>query len=118
LRIRYSDYREGSGRMELVPPAHSTAVLAENANKLLEKCLTRRTRVRSFRLRLGDLSRGAVQLELFADRADQRQARLDSAIDALRTRFGSAVLQRCMMRSPDSSFQLPPRGVSRLAACQ
>ncbi len=118
LRIRYSDYREGSGRMELAPPAQSTAVLAENARKLLEKCLTRRTRVRSLRLRLGDLSRGAVQLELFADRADQRRARLDSAIDALRIRFGSAVLQRCELRSPASSSRPQPRGVSELAACQ
>ena len=117
LRIRYSDYREGSGRMALVPPSQSTAVLAESARKLLEKCLTRRTRVRSLRLRLGDLSRGAVQLELFAKQADQRQARLDSAIDALRTRFGPAVLQRCESRSAAPAGPQAPR-VSQLAACR
>jgi DNA polymerase-4 len=118
LRIRYSDYREGSGKTQLVPPAQSTAALGESAGRLLEKCLTRRTRVRSLFLRLGDLSRGAVQLELFADRVDQRQARLDSAIDVLRRRFGPAVLKRCEPGSPaDSSRPQAPR-VSQLAACR
>jgi DNA polymerase-4 len=118
LRIRYSDYREGSGKTQLVPPAQSTAALGESAGRLLEECLTRRTRVRSLFLRLGDLSRGAVQLELFADRVDQRQARLDSAIDVLRRRFGPAVLKRCEPGSPaDSSRPQAPR-VSQLAACR
>jgi DNA polymerase-4 len=117
LRIRYSDYREGSGKTELVPPAQSTAALTESAERLLEKCLTRRTRVRSLFLRLGDLSRGAVQLELFADRADQRQARLDSAIDVLRRRFGPAALKRRESRSPADSPWSQAARVSRLAAC-
>jgi len=73
--------------------------------------------ISSLRLRLGDLSRGAVQLELFAKQADQRQARLDSAIDALRTRFGPAVLQRCELRSAAPAGPQAPR-VSQLAACR
>lgn len=117
LRIRYSDYREGAGKVKLIPPAQSTAMLSESAGRLLERCLTRRTRVRSLCLRLGDLSRGAVQLELFENQADQRQARLDSAIDVLRRRFGPAVLKRCESRSPVVSSRPQASHPSPLAVC-
>jgi DNA polymerase-4 len=88
LRIRYSDTRDGGGKLKLAAPTQSTAVLGASAARLLEKCLTRRTRVRKLRLSLADLSRGAVQLDLFAEHADARQARLEAAVDALRRRFG------------------------------
>ncbi len=92
LHIRYSDYRDGGGRTKLAIPTQSTAVLRAAGERLLKKCLTRRTRVRRIWLRLGNLSWGAVQLDLFADHTEQRQARLESAVDRLRRRFGPAVL--------------------------
>jgi len=95
LRIRYADCRESGGKTKLAAPTQSTAALRDSAGRLLEKYLTRRTRVRRFWLRLGDLSRGAVQLDLFEDRAEQRRARLEAAIDSLRRRFGPAVVAVC-----------------------
>lgn len=93
LVVRYSDYREDVGREKLVPPLQSTATLCARAARLLERVLARRTRVRCLRLRLTDLTRGPVQLDLFSDPRLARQARLDSALDALRRRFGSAAVR-------------------------
>ncbi|MBZ5497080.1 MAG: DNA polymerase IV [Acidobacteriia bacterium] len=88
VRVRYSDYREVVGKAKLVPPLQSTAVLAARAGRLLERTLARRTRVRSLHLRLAELSSGPAQLDLFADPKLLRQARLESALDDLRRRFG------------------------------
>jgi len=88
LRARYSDYREAAGKAKLVPPLQSTAVLSARAERLFEHILARRMRVRSLHLRLTGLSSGPTQLELFADPAAQRRARLESALDDLRRRFG------------------------------
>jgi len=118
LCIRYSDYREDTKKTKLIPPAQSTAVLTESAGRLLEKCLTRRTRVRSLCLRLGDLSHGMVQRGLFEDQADQRQVRLDSAVDALRRRFGPTVLKRCEFRTPVVSSRPQASRLSPLAVCR
>ena len=86
LRVRYSDYREAAGKAKLVPPLQSTAGLSARAERLFERILARRTRVRSLHLRLTELSSGPAQLELFADPAEQRRVRLESALDELRRR--------------------------------
>jgi DNA polymerase IV len=86
VRVRYSDYREVAGKAKLVPPLQSTAGLTARAGQLFERTLARRTRVRSLHLRLTELSSGPVQLDLFANPAAQRRARLESALDALRRR--------------------------------
>jgi DNA polymerase-4 len=94
LRIRYSDYREDSGKEKLTLPVQSTAALYARAEPLLERILTRRTRVRRIYLHLTDLTHGSVQLELFADPKPARQAKLESALDMLRKRYGTNVLKR------------------------
>lgn len=91
VRVRYADYREVVSRVRLVPSLQSTAGLSARAVRLLEKALTRRTRVRSLHLRLTELSRGPAQLELFADPAAARRARLESALDRLRSRYGTDI---------------------------
>ncbi len=88
LCVRYSDYREESGRERLSTPLQSSAVLWGRAGRLLERILTRRTRVRSLHLKLTELARGPVQLDLFADEQAQRRAKLESALDRLRLRYG------------------------------
>jgi len=92
LRIRHSDCRQASGAEKLVPPAQSSAVLYARAGRLMQRVLTRRTRVRRLSLRLTDIARGPVQLDLFADAKTLRQARLESALDLLRRRYGPSVL--------------------------
>ncbi len=86
VRVRYSDYREATARAKLAPPLQSTAGLTAQAGRLFEQALARRTRVRSLRLRLTELSSGPAQLDLFADPKPLRQARLESALDELRRR--------------------------------
>jgi DNA polymerase-4 len=86
VRVRYSDYREIAARAKLVPALQSTAGLSQHAERLLERALVRRTRVRSLHLCLIELSSGPAQLDLFADPALQRRARLESALDDLRRR--------------------------------
>jgi hypothetical protein len=49
--------------------------------------------VRSLHLRLTELSSGPAQLDLFADPATQRRARLEAALDQLRNRYGTVVRQ-------------------------
>ncbi len=88
VRVRHSDYREAAGKAKLVPPLQSTAGLSARAGRLLERALARRIRVRSLHLRLTGLSSGPAQLDLFADPAAERRARLESALDTLRRRFG------------------------------
>jgi len=100
LRVRYSDYREDAGREKLLPPSQSTGCLCARAASLFERILTRRTRVRSLHLRLMDLTRGPVQMDLFADPVPARQARLECALDALRKRFGPAVVHHCKTQTP------------------
>jgi DNA polymerase-4 len=94
LRIRYSDYRESGGKEQLTPPLQSAATLYAHSEPLLNRILTRRTRVRSLHLRLTDLTRGFVQLELFGDPKPAQQAKLESALDVLRKRYGTGVLKR------------------------
>jgi DNA polymerase-4 len=94
LRARYSDYREAAGKAKLVPPLQSTAGLSARAERLFERILARRTRVRSLHLCLTELSSGPAQLELFADPAEQRRVRLESALDDLRRRGIKAEPQR------------------------
>jgi len=92
LTIRYSDYREEFGKVKLIPPLQSTAALRDRAESLLERMMTRRTRVRSLRLCLSDLGRGPVQMDLFADPKPVKQAKLESALDLLRRRYGPGVV--------------------------
>jgi DNA polymerase-4 len=93
LRVRYSDYREEGGKEKLTPPVQSTTALYARAERLLERILTRRTRVRSVCLRLTELSHGSVQLELFADPKPEKEARLESALDMVHRRYGAQVLK-------------------------
>jgi DNA polymerase IV len=118
LRIRYSDYREDAGKGRLVPPLHSSAALCARAGALLKKVLTRRTRVRSLHLRLTELTRGPVQLDLFADPKPERQARVDVALDILRRRYGPAIVDRCAVKMCQQGAAAPvdrPAGVRAAA---
>ncbi|MEJ2110913.1 MAG: DNA polymerase IV [Acidobacteriota bacterium] len=94
LGVRYADHREGSKKIKINPPLQSSAVLYARALPVLNTVLSRRTRVRSMRLRLTDLSSGSVQMELFADPETKRDAKLEQALDALRRRFGPGTIVR------------------------
>ncbi len=110
VQVRYADYREVVSRARLAPSLQSTAGLSARALRLLEKVLTRRTRVRSLNLRLTELSCGPAQLELFADPAVARRACLESALDDLRYRYGVALRPPTSVSRPlTSDLRLPTK---------
>ena len=94
LRVRYADYREDGHSLQLKPPVQSSAVLYARALPLLDVILKRRTRVRSMNLCLTELSRGSMQLDLFADPKPDRHLKLEFALDTLRNRYGTVSRQR------------------------
>ena len=98
LRVRYADYREDGHSLQLKPPVQSSAVLYARALPLLEVILKRRTRVRSMNLCLTELSRGSMQLDLFADPKPDRRVKLEFALDALRRRYGESVVKVVVSR--------------------
>lgn len=93
VRVRYADYGEGAWGAQPAVPLESSAALYAAAFPLLGRALKRRTRVRSVHLRLGALSTGPVQMDLFADPGPARRLRLEQAIDTLRRRYGRPVLR-------------------------
>jgi len=93
LRIRYADYQEDGRKSKLGFPLQSSTALYGRALEVLDLILRRRTRVRSLHLRLTDLSLGSVQLDLFADPGPERRLKLELALDALRNRYGAAVVR-------------------------
>lgn len=92
LGVRYADHREENRKQKMTPPLQSSAILYMRALPLLNVVLERRTRVRSIRLVLTDLSAGSVQMELFSDPGPERGAKLELALDALRHRFGPGTI--------------------------
>jgi DNA polymerase-4 len=93
LTLRYSDYREDSGAEKLTPPLQSETALQARVERLLGKVMKRRTRVRLVILKLTELRRGCVQLELFPDTRVTRRARLEYSLDHLRRRFGASAIE-------------------------
>jgi DNA polymerase-4 len=94
LRIRYADYQENGNVLKMKPPLQSSAALYMHLQPVLDRIFTRRTRVRSMHLRLADLSFGSVQLDLFADPEPARRAKLELALDTLRSRYGTTIISR------------------------
>jgi DNA polymerase-4 len=92
LRIRYADYREDGRKLKLAPPLQSSAALCGQVLPVLNLILKRRTRVRSLHLQLTDFTSGMVQLDLFASPQPARCAKLESALDALRRRYGRTIV--------------------------
>jgi DNA polymerase IV len=92
LRIRFADSQEKRRSLKMIPPVQSSAVLYGKALPALNLILNRRTRVRNVHLHLSELFAGSVQMELFADPGLERHLKLESALDQLRQRFGSAVV--------------------------
>jgi DNA polymerase-4 len=92
LFVRYADHREGKRGLKLAPPVQSSTILYTRALPLLDMVLERRTRVRSLRLAMTDLSAGSVQMELFADPEPERRTKLELALDTLRHRYGDKTI--------------------------
>lgn len=91
LRVWYADSRENGKAQPIRSPAQSSSVLYTLSLPLLDQVITRRVRVRRMRLCLKDLSSGSIQLNLFPEPEEARRARLESALDTLRQRYGRLI---------------------------
>jgi DNA polymerase-4 len=96
LKVRSSDFRTRTRSQSLAEATDVTEVLWQAAQKLFERTVAaellplRLLGVGGSRL----TSDRAVQGELFDDGADERQGRLDRALDAIRGQFGTAAIRR------------------------
>lgn len=94
VRLRYADYQEAGQKRKLESSPPSSQALYMQTLPLLDRSLTRRTRVRSLHLRLTEFSGGSVQLDLFSSPQPARSVSLDRALDTLRQRYGAAIIRR------------------------
>ncbi len=110
VKIRRADFTTYTRRCALEPPTQDTAAVCAGAQRLLRTWLAGRGNVALRLLGVGTSDLSAVrQPDLFAEDS-ARVARLDSAIDGIRDRFGARVLTRASLlpRSADGSG--PRRG--------
>lgn len=95
LFLQYSDDRRHTGQAVSRRPLHTDQELFVLTKHALERGLTRRVRVRTLRLVCDRLCRSAVQLSLFDEcHFTARDTTQNAALDAIKTRFGTAGIQR------------------------
>ena len=99
VTVRYLDFTTRSHQCRLAPASDSTRVVYETAKQLLRELWKTRQPLRLLGISLGNLTRGEeeAQLSLFEEGSrpeNERDAKLDRAVDALRSKFGSDIIQR------------------------
>src|SRR6202453_3775538 len=97
VKIRRADFKTYTRQCALEPPTQDTAAVSAAAKSLLEGWLAAQPNAAVRLLGVGVSSLQAVQQgDLFPGPAAQA-SRLDSAIDGIRGRFGSAILTRASL---------------------
>ncbi|MEM7657235.1 MAG: DNA polymerase IV [Bacteroidota bacterium] len=91
VRIRYSDF-ETVTRQAKLPFTASDEVLLPKVLQLFDKLYTRRVRLRLVGVGFSKLVSGRPQIQLFTSQA--RQVELYEALDALKHKHGSQIVQR------------------------
>jgi DNA polymerase-4 len=105
VKIRRADFTTYTRQRAVAPPTQDTAVISAAAQRLLEGWLTEQPNaaVRLLGVGVGDLQI-LQQADLFAPASGPppKGSRLDTAIDDIRDRFGSALLTRASLLPPTS----------------
>jgi DNA polymerase-4 len=105
VKIRRADFKTYTRQRRLAPPTQDTAAVAAAAQSLLAAWLAEQPHAA---VRLLGVGVGGLQVlrqaDLFApaSTAPPKGSRLDSAIDGIRERFGSAMLTRASLIPPTS----------------
>jgi DNA polymerase-4 len=102
VKIREHDFRTHTRQRQLVPPAQDSRAIGRAALSLLDAW---RAEHPGARLRLLGVGTGELstpdQPDLFAPAAPPADSRLDSALDAIRDRFGNTAVRRAgNLRNP------------------
>lgn len=110
VKIRRADFTTCTRQCVLEPPVQDTAAVCAGAQRLLRTWLAghRNVALRLLGVGTGDLS-PVRQPDLFAE-STPREARLDTAIDGIRNRFGPGVLTRASLLPRSSDGSGPRRG--------
>ena len=99
VTIRYLNFQNRSHQCRLERPADTTTEIYETARRLLRELWKDGRPLRLISISLTNLSRGeeGEQLSLFGEETHaerERSSRMDRAVDALRSKYGSDIIQR------------------------
>ena len=98
--VDYSDGRRCARQVSIAPPTANDPALFEAARRALSLAVVRRVRVRYIRLVLRRLLFPPVQLDLFDHDRQERQTRLLTAMDNIRSKFGDSAIYPGRMEAP------------------
>lgn len=93
LKVKYADFKSLTRSHTLPAATNTTRTIFEVATSLLQ-ALKLTGKVRLIGLGVSNFARGGEQLSLLDDTQDKREAKLDSALDAIRDKFGSKAISR------------------------
>ncbi len=91
VKVRYSDFKTVSSSKSFEPTS-ADPLFYKKATELLERLVTRRTRIRLLGVGLGKLSDMDGQLALFSPEKSQRYPALFEAVDQLRKKYGYDII--------------------------
>lgn len=108
IKVRYADFETVSRSESLDSPTDVTRTLYRAAARLLEAELGRRARpVRLLGMGVGGITGDALeQGELFEQESLEQQRRIDTVVDAVKSRFGGRALRRGGGARPKSDRRL------------
>ena len=108
IKVRYADFKTVSRSESLDAPTHLTRVLYRTAARLLDAELGARARpVRLLGMGVGGITGETLeQGELFEQAGIEQQRRIDTVVDAVKSRFGGRALRRGGGARPKSERRL------------
>lgn len=95
VTIRGNDFKNKSHQRQLYSPTDVTTEIYEVSKSLFAELWDKRLPLRLLGISLTNLSRdGEAQMSLFDDGDKERARKIDKAVDAIRGKFGSDMIQR------------------------
>lgn len=99
VTVRYTDFRDRAHQRRLWEPTDITGEIYELSRELLDELWDGHTPIRLIGISLTELSRdGEAQMSLFADERRDKARKIDKAMDAIRSRYGSDTIMRGSVR--------------------
>ncbi len=98
VSVRSSDLSEFRKQGKFLRPTRHALEISQKAFELFREMYPWNNYVRSVGVSVSDFSFGAEQLDLFGDfEKDEKQVRLDAAVDRLRRKYGNGIIQSAIV---------------------